>query len=38
MKQYESYFRAAPEAFIQIAARIIHWSASETYQYHAEGT
>jgi len=26
MKQYESYFRAAPEAFIQITFRIITFS------------
>ncbi len=35
MKQYESFFRAAPEAFIQITFRIITWS--PTQEYHAEG-
>lgn len=35
MKQYESFFRAAPEAFIQITFRIVHWSNRE--HYHDEG-
>jgi len=35
MKQYESYFRAAPEAFIQITFRIISWS--DKVEFHAEG-
>lgn len=26
MKQYEAFFRAAPEAFIQITFRIVNWS------------
>jgi len=25
MKQYESFFRAAPEAFIQMTYRIVSW-------------
>jgi len=35
MKQYESYFRAAPEAFIQITYRIINWT--ESYHFDSEG-
>lgn len=35
MKQYESFFRAAPEAFVQLTFRIITWS--RTKEFHAEG-
>lgn len=34
MKQYESYFRAAPEAFIQITFRIVSWS--NNAEWHSE--
>ncbi len=35
MKQYESFFRAAPEAFVQLTFRIITWSRAK--EFHAEG-
>lgn len=35
MKQYESFFRAAPEAFVQITVRILTWSWRK--EIHAEG-
>ncbi|KAJ6625685.1 hypothetical protein Bhyg_16313 [Pseudolycoriella hygida] len=33
MKQYEAFFRAAPEAFIQITFRIVHWSDRTHWDY-----
>lgn len=33
MKQYEAFFRAAPEAFIQITFRIVHWSNRNHWDY-----
>ncbi|KAG4069047.1 hypothetical protein HA402_008358 [Bradysia odoriphaga] len=33
MKQYEAFFRAAPEAFIQITFRIVHWSNHTHWNY-----
>ncbi len=35
MKQYEAFFRAAPEAFIQITFRIVRWS--NRSDWHDEG-
>lgn len=32
MKQYEAFFRAAPEAFIQITFRIVRWSNRSDWQ------
>lgn len=32
MKQYESFFRAAPEAFIQLTFRIISWSRAKVFE------
>ncbi|CAL8089666.1 unnamed protein product [Orchesella dallaii] len=31
MKQYESFFRAAPEAFVQLTFRIITWSRAKVF-------
>jgi hypothetical protein len=33
MKQYESFFRAAPEAFLQITYRIVSWDNAKAFDY-----
>jgi len=32
MKQYESFFRAAPEAFLQITYRIVSWENDRVFE------
>jgi len=36
MKQYESFFRASPEAFVQITFRIVHFSLERKFGFEGE--